>query len=577
MVWFFRKLFDISVADTRRNTYIALIAVTFYLLHPAMAETVNYVIARADLQSTLAVILAFVMYQYSARCRKFYLYLIPIIIGALAKPPAIMFAPLFFIYVLLFDEKVGFYYLFKKAHFKQLLSAIAKSAPAFICCLLMYWLQAKLTPKTWEPGGTSPWAYLITQPFVILHYFQMFFVPNALSADSDWQLLPNILNWRFFAGTLFILAMLAVAFITSQKARLRPISFGILWFFIALIPTSSIIPLAEVLNDHRMFFPFVGLMISVSWPVALLADKYRPTLAKYVPQYKTIAIIMLCVMLTSYAYATFRRNEVWYTEETLWHDVTIKSPKNGRGLMNYGLARMTAGDYETADKYFERALKLMPYYSTLYINVAILKAATGHNDIAEINFKKALLYGGNYPDTYVYYGRFLNAQGRYADAAANLQKAMALSPANLYARALLMDVYQNTENWDALKNLSVSTLQLAPDNEDAKKYLDAANAKKSKIDDEAAAISRSPTADKYLTLSLRYYNIGKFEQCIDACKKALALKPDYGLAYNNICASYNKLGQWDKAIAAGEKGLKIIPDNQLLKNNLRESYSHGAK
>src|SRR5437762_11811344 len=26
----------------------------------------------------------------------------------------------------------------------------------------------------------------------------------------------------------------------------------------------------------------------------------------------------------------------WKSEETLWHDVVLKSPRNGRGLMNYG-------------------------------------------------------------------------------------------------------------------------------------------------------------------------------------------------------------------------------------------------
>src|SRR6266550_6507658 len=40
-------------------------------------------------------------------------------------------------------------------------------------------------------------------------------------------------------------------------------------------------------------------------------------------------------------YATFQRNKVWNTEETLWRDVTIKSPRNPRGLMNYGNTLMT--------------------------------------------------------------------------------------------------------------------------------------------------------------------------------------------------------------------------------------------
>ena len=66
-------------------------------------------------------------------------------------------------------------------------------------------------------------------------------------------------------GGAFIAAMLAVAWTTSRRRETRPIAFGILWFFIALLPTSSVVPLAEPMNDHRMFFPFVGLILAVVW------------------------------------------------------------------------------------------------------------------------------------------------------------------------------------------------------------------------------------------------------------------------------------------------------------------------
>lgn len=555
MFGFYARIFNVSAPNNTRNIYIALIAVTWYLLHPAIAETVNYIIARSDLQSTLFVVLAFVLYQYSAVCRRFYFYLIPIVIGTLAKPTAIMFAPLLFVYILLFEEKISFADIFDRVGFKQLLIAIKKTLPALICCLLLYWLQGRLTPKTWEAGGTSPKLYLITQPFVMLHYFRMLFVPNALSADSDWQLLTGILNWRFVTGVAFILIMLIIAFFTSKKAMTRPISFGIIWFFLALVPTSSIIPLAEVLNDHRMFFPFVGLCMSVGWAVWL-------GVAKYIYRYKTAMIIGLCLIMSSYAYATWQRNKVWYSEETLWHDVTIKSPGNGRGMMNYGLAKMAMGDYVTADIYFTKALKLLPYYSNLYINMGILKAATGKPNEADAWFKKAFWYGSNYPDTYLYYGRFLSQQGRYAQAVINFQKAIAMAPANLYARTLLMDVYEKTGQRDALKIQAQQTLQLSPDNTDAKQYLN----------DAGKGVPTSPTAETWLNQSLAFFNTGDYKKCIEAANKALALKPGYDLAYNNICAAYNRLQKWDEAIAAGEKGLKLNPDNQILKNNLAVSY-----
>ena len=62
-----------------------------------------------------------------------------------------------------------------------------------------------------------------------------------------------------------------------------------------------------------------------------------------------------------------------------------------------------------------------------------------------------------------------------------------------------------------------------------------------------------------------------YQKCIETCNKALALKPDFDLAYNNICSSYNRLQEWDRAIVAGEKGLKLNSGNMLLQNNLTES------
>ncbi|NNU33455.1 hypothetical protein HK413_03470 [Mucilaginibacter sp. S1162] len=256
------------------------------------------------------------------------------------------------------------------------------------------------------------------------------------------------------------------------------------------MPTSSIIPLAEVLNDHRMFFPFVGLIISVSWAVALLVRSYPP-------KYKAALITVLVIMVGSSAYATRQRNQVWYSEETLWHDVTIKSPNNGRGLMNYGLSKMATGDYATANIYYTRALKLLPSYFSLYVNLGILKAAMDQPVLAENYFKMGQAYGANYPDAYIYYGRFLNQQHRYAEAITNLQQAISLSPGNIYARITLMDVYQNIENWAALNAMALQTQRLVPDNIETQKYLKAAETGKSKIDIEAEQVKASPTAEKY--------------------------------------------------------------------------------
>ena len=71
-----------------------------------------------------------------------------------------------------------------------------------------------------------------------------------------------------------------------------------------------------------------------------------------------------------------------------------------------------------------------------------------------------------------------------------------------------------------------------------------------------------------MELSLRYYEAGQYMKSIEAAKEALKLRPDYDLAYNNICAAYNELKQWHSAIEAGERAVKLNPNNQLARNNL---------
>jgi tetratricopeptide (TPR) repeat protein len=659
MVLLFKRIFD-DAFKLGPNAWLALIAVTWYLLHPANAETVNYIIARTDVQSTVFVLLGFMLYVFSPFCRKTYLYLLAIALGILCKTTAVMFAPLLFFYILFFEAKLGLPDMFKRVNFKQVGNVFVKTLPALIFCGIMFWFTGKMTPETWEPGGTRPLDYLITQPFVILHYFGEFFLPTGLSADTDWRLLHSIWDVRFFAGCIFVVAMLGIAFYTSKKKRLRPISFGITWFFLALAPTSSIIPLGEVLNDHRMYFPFIGLVMGVTWALGLLWLKYGSGVKKEV--LSGFIILLLCL----YAYGTWQRNIIWHTEISLWHDVTVKSPGNGRGMMNYALAELTAGNNDIAETYLKKAEKLTPDYSFVYTNLGIVEELKGNMPLAEDYYKAGVKLGSKFPDPLYFYAKFLVKQSRYTDAEPLLIASIKVSPLYVAPRVLLMNVYSITGDWDKLNLLCRQTLSFSPQNPDALKYLEAAGQKKNALDLQEESIKANPSPEKYtdlslldyqagrypqciamaqaalklkpdfaqvynnmgaayiklllyneavdalkqalklkpgftlaqnnlllvselidekgikstqltaadyIDLSLHYFNSALYKECIRACDKALILKPDYDIAYSNICAACNKLGQWDLAIAAAKKGLQLNANSQILKNNLAEALN----
>lgn len=573
LVFFFtHKILELSV-DNKYNFYIASGITLWYMIHPVMAETVNYIISRSDLQSTFFVVLAFVLYQYWTLGKKYHLYLIPIIIGALAKPTAIMFAPLFFCYVLIFEHNMSFVELFSKKMIPKSTKAVKQITPALLVCTLLYIFINVMTPDTYTTGSSRVYNYLISQPYVIAYYFGSSILPIHLSADTDWVVLESIWSYKFLIGFLIILTLMSIAFICSKKKKYYPIAFGITWFFIALAPTSSFLPLSEVMNDHRMFFPYVGLIISLGYSVALIF----PYLKKEYHLKNTHLIGSISALLLLYAFGTYNRNKVWHSEESLWKDVTIKSPKNGRGLMNYGLTQMAKGKYDIAKIQFERALKLTPNYHTLHVNLGILNNALGNIEDAEKYFKQATQYGFNYYGPWFYYGRFLTKNSRSHDAIKKLKKSMELSRYHMETKYLLMENYLNLEDWDNLREIANQTLKIENNNKKAQVFLNASIEKKSKLQVEENKIKNNPTTQKYLNLSLKYYHKKQYQKCIEAAKKALEIDPNYPEAYNNICSAYNSLGNYDKALLACNKAIKIKPDFNLAKNNLNDVVARKTK
>jgi protein O-mannosyl-transferase len=519
LVVLYRQLMDRAHPD-ERNRWLALLAATWYTLHPANAETVNYIIARSEILSTLGVVIALLLFIRGGAARRYHLYLIPAVLGVLGKEPAAMFAPLLFLYVGLFERELSLRELVRP---RNMAAVLRVTWPAFLSCAAIVAFGIRLA-TTYTPGGTSRWQYLLTQPSVILHYVVSLFLPLRLSADTQWPLVVDPLDVRLFAGGALVAAALGLAWVTSRRKETRPIAYGVLWFFVALLPTSSIVALAEPMNDHRMFFPFVGLVLAVAWAAGRAARRLPPNTQ---PLAAGVAVTVIFAM----AYGTWQRNKVWRTEESLWLDATIKSPDNGRALMNYGVIQMNKGNLRVADDYFGRALQFTPRYAYLQVNLAVLKAALGQPAEAERHFREAQQDDANNPVSYTFFARWLKSMGRTEEARLFAQRAVELSPADADAQALVRDL-------TATRPAGMPTAP-APD-----------------------------TPEGWLTLSLAQYEAGRFEDCIRSSEHALRLRPSSAEAFNNICAAENALSNWASAADACEHALAITPDSPLARSNL---------
>ena len=548
MYWLFEAILsrvrpDPGIAPA--NMWVAWFAVAWYGLHPAIAETVNYIIQRADLMSTCGVVAGLVVYARFPQLRRSYVYLVPVIVALLCKAPALIFPFLLLAYNFLFEEEFSG---------QGLKAAAKKSVPALAVSIVFAWLQSAITPKSFTPGASSAYAYLITQPYVMFRYFASFLLPIHLSADTDLSPLPTILSLEAFGGFVFLAVLLFAIWATARHSLMRPVAFGLVWFVLALVPTSTF-PLAEVENDHRMFFPFVGLVFAATWTGVLLLPRQPLRAINRV----ALAVGLGCVLLLC-ALGTRRRNEVWHTEESLWQDVIFKSPRNGRGLMNYGLTLMNRGDSRDALMYFERALLYTPNYPTLEINLGIANSGLNRDKEAEMHFLRARQLAPQDANADFYYARWLKSKGRTQEAVAALKSAIADNPMYMDARYLLLQAYAEQGPPAALKSLAEETLKLAPNDPLALRYSNA-----------SAAGRASP--ESWLDQSLRDYQAANYMASIQDAREALRLRPDYAEAYNNIAAAYQSMGRWDEAIQAAREALRIKPDFELARNNLAWSES----
>lgn len=507
-------------ADVGVNRSVALLATALYALHPLCAETVNYIIQRGEILSAIGVVGTVFLYARAPRWRRFGVYLVPLVFGALAKPPALIAPALVAAYVWLFEAEEP---ADRQTTRRRWLAALTAALPSVVVAIVLgMWIQSRI-PPTYVSGATSPMRYRLMQPFVVLRYIVLLLAPLDLSADNDWPLASGIDDPRVWYGVALVAAFVWLAIWTSRRRETRPIAFGLWWFLLTLLPTSAT-PLAEVANDHRPFLPFVGLTLALSWSLYLWWSRVATR-----PLTRALAATAIAAVLVASAVGVHARNEVWRTDESLWYDVTVKSPTNGRGLMNYGLTRMEKGDYPAAIAYFERALVYVPVYFLAHTNLAIAYGAVGRSDDAEKEFREAIRLAPDDSRAHYYYGRWLRSVARAGDAVAELRLATTLNPIDVVAQQELA----------------------------------------------RATTDQRGTPERFLALSLAAYQVHRFRECIALAEEALKLRPDYAEAYNNIAAGHNAIGEWDEGIAAAERALQIKPDFALARGNL--AYARAQK
>ena len=144
--------------------------------------------------------------------------------------------------------------------------------------------------------------------------------------------------------------------------RSRPwIGFGILWFFLQLAPTNSIVPRLDVANDRQLYLAGWGLFLGLGAQISLVQPSALGTRAA------VGALLALCAL------ASIARQLDYASETALWEASVREAPWNARAHNNLGYAYQVDGRVDEAEREYRYALIMQPGYAKARLNLDALK------------------------------------------------------------------------------------------------------------------------------------------------------------------------------------------------------------
>jgi len=234
-----------------------------------------------------------------------------------------------------------------------------------------------------QDADVGPYHYMITQISAWWHYIGNWWAPvNLIADDLSFPVYRSVLEPTVI---LAICGWIMVVIFLIKLYRTRPAYLIISLMALAIIsPTSSIAPLAEMVNEHRPYMP-IGIL-SIIWLVPLLNLIGQWLLRS--PLIKLMTVGGLVVVLLSFSFTTFQRNKAFTTWENYWSDVVTKAP-SWRSHLNLGNSFMKKGDWGPAEFHL---LKSVEYSNNFYAlcSLGILNQSLGKSDRARQYYNKAV-------------------------------------------------------------------------------------------------------------------------------------------------------------------------------------------
>ncbi len=560
--------------------YLPLAAGLLFALHPVQTQAVTYIVQRFASLATLLFLVSLALYAQarlsleadrpSKRSARFLYCLSIVAAGGAMKTKEISFTLPF--------VAAGYEWLLFRPRRRLLLlvplAATALLVPLGLAIQDQNLVLADASHVVAETPLIPRSVYLLTQSRVVVTYLRLLLLPVGQNLDYSFRLSHSLAD----PGVLLALAILAVVATTAvlllRRARETNRAEGVLvflgigWFFVTLSVESTVIPIRDVIFEHRMYLPSVGAAVAFGtallWIVEQLALRLAPTLQ---------ATVALSITAGSLGVATHARNVIWKDELSLWSDVVAKSPEKARAHNNLGTAYQTRGLPDDAAREHLAAIRIDPEYADAHDNLGNAYKAQGRIDEAVTEYREAIRLAPGSAEAHSNLGATYAANGQIDDAIRECLEAVRLDPRDAGTHNNLGNAYKAKGRLDEAAAEYREALRLAPGLAEAHGNLGNAFLANGRLDEAFSefreALRLAPDgAGAHYNLGRAHHSRERLDDAVREYREAIRLAPGLACAHTDLGNAYHAKGQIDDAAREYREAIRLEPGRAEAHNNL---------
>lgn len=550
-----------------RATLMALLCSLVWMSHPLQTQAVTYVIQRCEALMGLMIFLTLycsIRGWQKASSKLWHFAAVLICFAGMGAKESMVVAPLLvFFYDYVFVH-TNIHDIFKRS--KRLYLGLIASL-LFMAGLVTVYGTQNLGR---ENLAYTPLAYALTQSQIIFHYLGLAAWPAKLTFYYDWPIADPLIEMLPYAAAL----LLAIGVSIKWLIQRNPWSYIAIWFFITIGATSSLIPIKDLVFEHRMYLPLASLAVCFVLAVCTITDLITGRMSSMDTELaRSIAYLFCMIVIILLGVRTFDRNSDYQSRLSIWKDTVAKQPHNGKAYTSLGNALLGKDRMEEAMDHLQTALAIQPRQARAYNNIGVIYLKQRKWDHALNYFQKAIGMQPDYASPHANIGSLLALMGKPSESISHFERALEINPHYGHAHYNLGQALMETGKPEPAIHHFQHALYMHKDFINARfelglALMDIGEYSKA-IGTFTQVIDQNPhLTGAYLQLANAHLKISQFNQAIEAYRKALAIKPDDAEAYNGMGIALAQTGQIDRALIALRRALAIDPNHQLARKNI---------